>query len=82
MDKIKIYDKDNNLKEYKVLLIIDLDYKYIIYTNINNSNLEKDLLVAKVKSLDNINETLEISDEEWKMIEERYQKIIKNARNE
>ncbi len=82
MDKIKIYDKDNNLKEYKVLLIIDLDYKYIIYTNINNNNLEKDLLVAKVKSLDDINETLEISDEEWKMIEERYQKIIKNARNE
>ena len=81
MDKINIYDENNNLKEYKVLLIIDSDYKYIVYTNMDNNDLNKDLMVAKVKSLENINETFEITDEEWQMIEKKYESIIQDKDN-
>ncbi len=77
MDKITLYDENNEKKEYKVLLIIDEVYKYIVYTDIDNYDLKKDLFVAKVKSLDNLEETLPVTPEEWKMIEDRYEKIIK-----
>ncbi len=64
-------------KEYKLLLIIQKDYYYIIYTDINNTELNKNLYVAKVDSLENINSTLPINDLEWLMLEEEYTKIIK-----
>lgn len=76
MDIIKIYDENNNPKEYKVLLIIDSEYKYIIYTDTSQEEIDKGLMVAKVKSLENINETMPISDDEWKMIEKEYQKLL------
>ena len=76
MDIIKIYDENNNPKEYKVLLIIDSEYKYIIYTDTSQEEIDKGLMVAKVKSLENINETMPISDDEWKMIETEYQKLL------
>ena len=76
MEKIIVYDENNNPKEYKLLLIIDKEYKYIIYTDINNDNIEKDIMVAKVTSLDNINKMLQINENEWQMIEERYKKFL------
>lgn len=82
MDIIKIYDENNNPKEYKVLLIIDSEYKYIIYTDPSQKEIDKGLMVAKVKSLENVNETIPISDDEWKMIEKEYQKLLANKNSE
>ncbi len=79
-DIITIY-KDNVLTEYKLLLIIQKEYNYIIYTDMDNMNPNKDLYVAKVKSIDNLEETLSISEEEWKMIEAEYQRILRNSRD-
>ena len=76
MNTIKIYDENNEIKEYKVLLIIDKEYKYIVYTDIDNNDFNKDLMVAKVKSLDNVNETIQIDEKEWEMIEDYYKKAI------
>ena len=76
MNTIKIYDENNEIKEYKVLLIIDKEYKYIVYTDIDNNDFNKDLMVAKVKSLDNVNETIPIDEKEWEMIEDYYKKAI------
>lgn len=82
MDIIKIYDENNNPKEYKVLLIIDSEYKYIIYTDPSQKEIDKGLMVAKVKSLENVNETIPIRDDEWKMIEKEYQKLLANKNSE
>ena len=77
MDIITLYDENNNKKDYKVLLVINDEYKYIIYTDIDNKDLRNNLMVAKVKSLDNLSETLPITQDEWKYIENKYKKIIK-----
>ena len=76
MNNITIYDENNDPKEYKILLIINKKFKYIIYTDLDNDNIEKNLNVAKVSSLDNINEMLPINDEEWQMIDECYKKFL------
>ena len=77
MDIITLYDENNNKKDYKVLLVINDEYKYIIYTDIDNKDLRNNLMVAKVKSLDNLSETLQITQDEWKYIENKYKEIIK-----
>lgn len=77
MDIITLYDENNNKKDYKVLLVINDEYKYIIYTDIDNKDLRSNLMVAKVKSLDNLSETLPINQDEWKYIENKYKEIIK-----
>ena len=77
MDRITLYDENDNKKEYKVLLIIDEEYKYIIYTDLENNDIRENLMVAKVKSLDNLEKTLPITPDEWQMIEDKYKKIIK-----
>ena len=76
MNRVTIYDENNNPKEYRLLLILNREFKYIIYTDIDNKSIDSNLMVAKVTSLDNINEMLPISDQEWQMIEERYKKIL------
>lgn len=75
-DLITIYNKANEPKDYKVLAIIDKEYKYIIYTDIENNAIDKNLYAVKTKSLDSMNETFPISEDEWQMIEKEYQKII------
>lgn len=76
MDKVILYDDEGRKKEYKVLLIIDEGYKYIIYTDIENDDPKKNLMVAKVKSLDKLDESLPITDDEWKMLEDNCLQII------
>ena len=72
---ITIYD-DIGKKDYKVLLVIEKEYYYVIYTDISNENIKKDLRAIKLKSLDS-KEPLPISNDEWKMIEKEYQNLIK-----
>ena len=72
---ITIYNDDNSINNYKVLLIIEKDYYYIIYTDINNHNLTHNLYAIKTKSLDS-KEVIPISDLEWKMIEKEFKKLI------
>ncbi len=78
-DLITIY-KDGKEIEYKLLMIIDKEYKYIIYTDKDNNELDKNLYVAKVNSIDEIDETLPLSDDEWVMVENEYKKVINNKK--
>ena len=79
-DIITVYEDEKKVL-YKLLLVIEKDYKYIVYTKIDNNIIDNDLFVAKVNKLDDINETLSISEEEWDMIEKEYNKLleIKNS---
>ena len=73
---LTIYDENNNTKDYKVLLVIENEYRYIIYTDLNNYNIKKNLYAIKLKSLDST-EPIYINDTEWKTIENEYQNLIK-----
>ena len=73
-DIITIYDNNDNKKNYKLLFIIEKEFKYIIYTDIDNNDLTKNLYAVKVKD----NNSLEITDKEWKMIEKEYNKLLNN----
>ena len=78
-DILTIYD-DKQKKDYKLLFVIHQEYNYIIYTDLDNNDLTKDLYAIKVKSLNNNSNTIPITDEEWLMIENKYNKLInKNA---
>ena len=74
---ITIYDAKNNKKDYKILLIIEKKYCYIICSDINNPSIKNNLIVVKLVSLDNL-EILPISDDEWKSLEDEYTDIIKS----
>ena len=73
---LTIYDQNNNAKDYKILLVIEKNYKYIIYTDLKNFNIKKNLYAIKLKTLDS-QEPVYINDSEWEMIEEEYQNLIK-----
>ena len=73
---LTIYDENDNVKDYKILLVIENDYKYIIYTDLNNYNIKKNLYAIKLNSLES-NETLFINNSEWKMLEKEYNNLIK-----
>jgi uncharacterized protein YrzB (UPF0473 family) len=75
-DIISLYDENNQKKEYKLLMIISKEYKYLIYTDIDNMDLNKNMYAIKTKELNKLEEILPISEEEWKTIEEEYNKII------
>lgn len=79
-DIITVYNNKNEKKDYKLLMVIEKEYKYIIYTDIDNHDIYHNLYVAKTNSLSNINNTLSISPEEWTIVENEYQKII-NSKN-
>ncbi len=73
---IEVYDENNVKKEYKLLLVIEKEYKYLIYTDIDNNDIRKNLYAVKVKSIDNINDTIPMKDEEWQMLENEYNKLL------
>lgn len=75
-DVLTIFD-ENGKEEYRLLLIIEKEFKYIVYTNKENIKVDKDLYAIKVKSLNDNEDILPISDNEWKMIEQEYQKLLK-----
>ena len=79
-DTITLYDENNQTKEYKLLLIIDNDFKYIIYTDLDSNDLKDNLYAIKVKSLNNNEEIIPITDSEWIMIKEEYNKIVNNKK--
>ncbi len=75
-DIITLYDNNNQKHEYKLLLVLNKEFKYLIYTNIENNDIKKDLYVIKIKALNTREDTIPITDEEWKMIENEYQNLI------
>ena len=78
MDKdiITIFDNNNQTKDYKLLLVIDNEYKYIIYTDIYNLYIKNNIYSIKIKELISNEEILPINDNEWQMIEDNYLKLI------
>ena len=76
-DRITLMNNNNQEKDYKLLAIIDKEYKYLIYTNLSNTNMKKNLYAVKVKELTNNSETIPITDDEWNMINKEYMSIIK-----
>jgi len=78
-DILTVYD-DNQKKDYKLLFVINQEYQYIIYTDLDNDDLTKNLYAIKVKSLKDNSNTIPITNEEWLIIEKTYNKLInKNA---
>lgn len=75
-DIITLYDNNNQKKDYKLLLVINSEYKYVIYTNIENTDINKDLHAIKIKEFNNNEETIPITDSEWEMIENELKKLI------
>ena len=73
---IEIYDENNEKKEYQLLAIIDKNYKYIIYTDIENKDFKNNLYAIKVNNIDDISDTIPITDDEWEFIEKEYKKLI------
>ncbi len=73
---ITIYE-DGKKKNYKLLLVIDKDYKYVIYTKKENKRIDRDLYVAKVRDIGEMNETMTITDKEWQMIIKEYNRLLK-----
>ena len=60
-DLITLYDSNNQKKDYKLLLVIDNEYKYVIYTDIDNTDINKNLYAIKIKEFNNNEETIPIS---------------------
>ena len=69
-------DSNNQKKDYKLLLVIDKEYKYVIYTDINNTDINSDLYAIKIKEFNNNEETIPIDDNELKMIENKLKELI------
>ena len=69
-DIIKILE-NNKETDYRILLTID--DKYIVYTNINNTNINENIYIIKI---DENNNVIPISDKELKIVEKKYQNII------
>lgn len=74
-DIITLYD-NNQKKDYKLLLVINSEYKYVIYTNIENTDINEDLHAIKIKEFNNNEETIPITDSEWEMIENELKKLV------
>ena len=72
---ITIYDNENNKKDYKILLIIEKEYYYIIYTDLKNTNIKKNLNVVKVSSLDKL-DIIPMNNNDWKIVETEYKNLI------
>lgn len=75
-DVITTYDENNQKDDYKLLAVINKDYKYLIYTKINNTDARKDLYAIKIKELKDTEEIIPITNEEWDMIENTYKTLI------
>lgn len=76
-DIITLYDENNQKKEYKLLLVIDKEFKYLVYTDSENNDISKNLYAVKIKELKSNEEILPINDDEWEMIETKYKELIK-----
>lgn len=77
-DIITVTNNNNEKIDYKLLMVIDKNFKYLIYTDIDNTNYKKNIYAVKVKSLNINEETIPITDNEWEMIENEYKKIVNN----
>ena len=77
-DIITVTNDNNEKIDYKLLMVIDKNFKYLIYTDIDNPDYKKNIYAVKVKSLNINEETIPITDNEWEMIENEYKKINNN----
>ena len=75
-DLITLYDNNNQKKDYKLLLVIDKEYKYVIYTDIDNTDINSNLYAIKIKEFNNNEETIPIDDNELLMIENKLKELI------
>ena len=50
-DIITLYDDNNQSTDYKLLLVIDKNYQYLIYTDLDNMDISKNLYAIKINNL-------------------------------
>ncbi len=74
---IKIYDNNGSDEEYQVLAVLKKEFDYIIYTDLNNDNIKKNIQAIKVSSNNN-NEVIPINKKEWQMLEQEYLNLIEH----
>ena len=76
-DIIKIINDDNEEKEYVLLAtFIDSGKQYIIYKDINNNSIDKDIMASRIDEFKVDMKLFPLSNEEWDMIIDKYKKII------
>lgn len=75
-DLITLYDSNDQKKDYKLLLVIDNNYKYVIYTDTDNTDITKNLYAIKIKDFNNNEETIPIDDNELLMLETKLKELI------
>lgn len=67
---------NNESKQYKLLFIYE--HKYVIYTDLNNDDISKNIYVIKLNSLDKNEKNIPITAKELEVLENKYQELLKN----
>ncbi len=75
-DELSIIRQNGQRDEYKLLCIIEKDYKYIIYTNKDNVNIKENLYVAKTKYANYLEEILPMDDNDWEIVNQEYLSLL------
>ena len=77
-DVLNIYRKNGQKDEYKLLCIIEKDFKYVIYTNKENNNIKENLYVAKTQKANYLDEIIPMNDYDWELINKEYLNLLEN----
>ena len=76
-DIIKVINDNNEEKEYTLLAIFTMNgNQYIVYKDINNNSINEDLLASRIDEFKEDMKLFPLTDDEWNMITEEYQKLI------
>lgn len=77
-DIIKVYNENNEEKDYILLAIFTINGKqYIVYKDINNESINENLLASRIDEFSKDMKLFPLSDKEWDMVSDEYQKLIK-----
>ena len=77
-DLLTIIRKNGTKDEYKLLCIIEKEYKYIIYTDKENTNVKENLYVAKTRYANYLEEILPMEDNDWDIVNDEYLNLLEN----
>ena len=80
-DNIIIVTNDaNEKKECYLLASLGInDKKYIIYKDVDNKDIDKNLMASRIEMLSQEMQLFPLSEEEWELVSEEYSKIIKKV---
>ena len=77
-DLITIYRENGKKEKYKLLCVIKKDYNYIIYTNLKNTDVTKNIYIAKTKNASYLEEIQAMDDIDFSFVKETYLNLLNN----